>query len=262
MRFSCFAAKSCSTEIVVAWPLAQFSSCTDPTAWRDILFSHSHHGGVSRSCSSAESLKPNSLRTICIVSLVWCIAVHTTNRGMGACGALLAGWKGTQILMGVVGAGTNSTTGVVSAEGSRVSIGLPVVALRAPSICDVVIQLAFSVADNEILTTNASLFDVTCKCHHNCRIGLICALFGSSQPPWCLALDKLRVVSGNTVRNFRQGEMSWNTMQQKLAKLCSNLHLLTLSIVGEGIGNNRGVILIHQQKNGKLKYIAFFTGET
>jgi len=36
IRFSGFLAKSCSTEIIVAWPLAQFSSCTDPTACRAI----------------------------------------------------------------------------------------------------------------------------------------------------------------------------------------------------------------------------------
>ena len=112
------------------------------------------------------------------------------------------------MIVGVVGASTNGTAGVVLAEGSRVSIGLGVVALGAPSVCDVVIQLAFSVADNEILTPNASLFDVTRKCHHNCRIGLVFAPFSSSQPPWCLALDQLWVVSSNTVRNFRHGEMS------------------------------------------------------
>ena len=106
-----------------------------------------------------------------------------------------AGWKGTQMIAGVVGASTNGTAGVVLAEGSRVSIGLAVVALCAPSVCDVVIQLAFSFADNEILTPNASLFDVAHKCHHNCRIGLVFAPFSSSQQPWCLTLDQLRVVS-------------------------------------------------------------------
>jgi len=34
--FSGFLAKSCSAEIVVAWPLTQFSSCMDPTACRAI----------------------------------------------------------------------------------------------------------------------------------------------------------------------------------------------------------------------------------
>ena len=32
IRFSGFLANSCNAEIVVAWPLAQFSSCMDPTA--------------------------------------------------------------------------------------------------------------------------------------------------------------------------------------------------------------------------------------
>jgi hypothetical protein len=47
IRFSGFLVNSCNAEIVVAWPLAQFSSCTDPTACVGILFGHSCHGGVS-----------------------------------------------------------------------------------------------------------------------------------------------------------------------------------------------------------------------
>jgi len=46
IRFSGFLANSCNAEIVVIWPLAQFSCCTDPTVWEGILFRHSHHGDV------------------------------------------------------------------------------------------------------------------------------------------------------------------------------------------------------------------------
>ena len=52
------------------------------------------------------------------------------------------------MLASVVGASTDSTAGVVLTEGSRVSKGLAVVALGAPSVCDVVVQLTFTVADN------------------------------------------------------------------------------------------------------------------
>ena len=47
IRFSGFLAKSRRVEIVIAWPLTQFNSCTDPTACEGILFSYSRHGDVS-----------------------------------------------------------------------------------------------------------------------------------------------------------------------------------------------------------------------
>jgi len=67
-----------------------------------------------------------------------------------ACGTFLAGREVTRVLASVVGASTNGTAGVISAEGSGVSVSLTVVALCAPTVCDIVIQLTFTVADNEI----------------------------------------------------------------------------------------------------------------
>jgi len=104
----------------------------------------------------------------------------------------------------MVRASTNGTAGVVSTEGGRVSVRLAVVALGAPTVCDIVIQLTFSVTDNEVLMTNASLFDIARKRHHYCRIRLVFTSFSSGQPTWRLALDKLRVVGGNAVRDFGQ----------------------------------------------------------
>jgi hypothetical protein len=82
------------------------------------------------------------------------------------------------------------------------SIGLAVVALGASSVWDVVIQLAFAVADNQVLAANASLLDISCEGHHYSGVGFAFASIGGSQPTWRLALHKLRVVGGNTVRNF------------------------------------------------------------
>ena len=106
------------------------------------------------------------------------------------------------MLASVAGASANGTARVVPAEGSGVSLSLTVVALCALTVCDIVIQLTFTVADNEILATDASLFDTSRKCHHDCRIRFVFTSLGSSQPTWCLTLDELRVVCGNTVRYF------------------------------------------------------------
>jgi len=48
IRFSFFRANSCKAETVVAWPLAQFSICMDPTdVGRAILIGYSRFRGVS-----------------------------------------------------------------------------------------------------------------------------------------------------------------------------------------------------------------------
>ena len=112
------------------------------------LIGRSRHGGVSRGCSSAESSELNTLWAIWVVGFMWIVAVRTANWRVGACRAFLAGRKGARMLASVVGASTDSTAGVVLTEGSRVSKGLAVVALGAPSVCDIVIQLTFTVADN------------------------------------------------------------------------------------------------------------------
>jgi hypothetical protein len=61
------------------------------------------------------------------------------------------------------------------------SIGLAVVVLDAPSGCDVVIQLAFAVADNQVLTANATLLDISCEGHHYSGVRFAFASFGGSQ---------------------------------------------------------------------------------
>jgi len=76
------------------------------------------------------------------------------------------------------------------------------VTFGALSVRDVVLKLTLTVADNEVLPTNTGLFDVPSECHDNCGVCFISLSVGRSEPPWCLALDKLRVVSGNTVRDF------------------------------------------------------------
>ena len=94
--------------------------------------------------------KLDSLGAVWVVSLMWFIAVHTTDQRVDACGTFLAGREVTRVLTSVVGASTNGTAGVISAEGSGVSVSLTVVALCAPTVCDIVIQLTFTVAYNEI----------------------------------------------------------------------------------------------------------------
>jgi len=47
MMFSGFRAKSCKAEIVVAWPRAQFSSCTDPTDAGRAIYSATPAMGAS-----------------------------------------------------------------------------------------------------------------------------------------------------------------------------------------------------------------------
>jgi hypothetical protein len=166
------------------------------------LIGRSRHGGVSCSCSSAESSELNTLRVIWVVSFMWSIAVHVMDRGVGAYGTFPAGWEGIRMLASVVRAGGNGTARVITTKCDGMSIVLAVVTLDASSIWDVVIQLAFPIADNEILATDTGLFDISCKCHHNCGIRFLFVSFGRSQPTWCLTLDELWVVCGNTVRNF------------------------------------------------------------
>ena len=59
------------------------------------------------------------------------------------------------MLFGFVGACADGTPIGVSAQSGRVSVGLAVVTLRAPTVCDVVFQLTLTVADNEVQATNA-----------------------------------------------------------------------------------------------------------
>ena len=59
------------------------------------------------------------------------------------------------MLFGFVGACADGTPIGVSAQSGRVSVGLAVVTLRAPTVCNIVSQLTLTVADNEVHATNA-----------------------------------------------------------------------------------------------------------
>ena len=140
IRFSGFLANTCSAEIVVAWPLAQFSSCTNPTACGGILICYSHHGGVSRVGRSSrirvvvEGLDLDSFRAVGVAGLVGGTAVGTADRGVGAGWASLAGRDRAWVVFGLVGFGADSAAVQVSAQGGVVAIALAVAALGASSI--------------------------------------------------------------------------------------------------------------------------------
>jgi len=87
------------------------------------------------------------------------------------------------------------TAGVISAESSGVTVGLTVMALGAPSVCDVVIQLVFALADNKVLTTNIGLLDIDRKSYNNGGVCFMLPLVGRGEPPRCLPLNQLGVVS-------------------------------------------------------------------
>ena len=84
--------------------------------------------------SFVEISKLDSLGAVWIVSLMWCVAVHATDRWVSASWTFLAGQKSTWVFSSVVGNGTNGTANVIPAEGSRVSVRLAIVALGAPPI--------------------------------------------------------------------------------------------------------------------------------
>jgi len=85
IRFCVFLSKSQSVEIVVAWPLAQLNSCTDPMVCEGILFGHSLHGGVSRGgCGHrirvvVEGSDLDACGAVGVVGLVGCVAVGTAD---------------------------------------------------------------------------------------------------------------------------------------------------------------------------------------
>jgi len=58
------------------------------------------------------------------------------------------------MLFGFVGACAAGTAIAVSAQSGRVSVGLAVVTLCAPTVCDIVFQLTLTVADNQVQVTN------------------------------------------------------------------------------------------------------------
>jgi hypothetical protein len=94
IKFSVIQAKSCQAEIVVAWPLAQFSSCTCPTdARRAILDGYSRLLGVSHGVCIrvyfGNFANLDTLRAVGVTGLVRCISIGAANRRVGAGWSLL-----------------------------------------------------------------------------------------------------------------------------------------------------------------------------
>ena len=140
IRFLGFLANSCNAAMVVAWPLAQFSSCTDPTVWKGILFGHSRHGGVSQGGHGhrirvvVEGSDLDTCGAVGVAGLVGCVAVGTADWWVGAGGASLAGRNGTCVVFGFMGIHTDHAAQQVFAQGGGVSVALAVPALGASSV--------------------------------------------------------------------------------------------------------------------------------
>jgi len=134
---------------------------------------------------------------------MWCIAVHATDQRVGASWTLLADGKSAWVFASVVGTGANRTANFIPTEGYRVSVGLAIVALGTAPIWDVVVQLAFPIADDPILAANCTLLDITRQCHNNRRVGFMLAMVCGYQPAQHLPLYQLRVIGGDTVRDLR-----------------------------------------------------------
>jgi len=147
-------------------------------------------------------LKLDSLGAVWIVSLMWCVAVHITDRRVSASWTFLAARKSTWVFLSVVGTGANSTANVIPTEGSRVFVGLAIVALGAPPIWDVLVQLAFPIAYDQVLMANHTLLDITRQCHDNCRVGFMLATVCRCQPGLRLPFYQLRVIGGDTGRDL------------------------------------------------------------
>jgi len=75
---------------------------------------------------------------------------------VGAGWAFLAGRDGAGVVFGLVGFRADGAAGGVPAQGCRMSIALAVVTLGAPSVPDVVVELAFVVADCEAVSSDVS----------------------------------------------------------------------------------------------------------
>ena len=107
MRLSGFLSKSWSADIVVAWPHAQFSSCTDPTDAREaILYGYCRFWGVSHDgCIRVyfgDFAKLDPLRTVGVTRLMGRIAVGAANRRVCTGWALLANREAAWVLLGLM----------------------------------------------------------------------------------------------------------------------------------------------------------------
>jgi len=83
-----------------------------------------------------------------------------------------------------------------------VAIPLAVAALCTPAVRDVLLELAFPVADNQVVQSNISFLDVFCERHDDGGVCLVLTPVCRGQPSWSLYLYKLMVVYSNAVRDF------------------------------------------------------------
>jgi len=132
IRFSGFLTNFCNAEIVVAWPLVQFSSCTDPTVWEGILFGHFRHGGVSQGGRGhrirvvVEGSDLDVCGAVGVTGLAVCVTVGIADWWVGAGGASLAGWDGARVVFCFVDIRTDSAVGRIFAQGGGVPVALAV----------------------------------------------------------------------------------------------------------------------------------------
>jgi hypothetical protein len=188
----------------VAWPLAQFSSCTCPTdAGRAILDSYRRFLGVSHGGCIRVYLgnfaKLNPLGTVGVACFMGRLTVGATNRGVSAGWTLLANRKSARVLLGLVGFCTDCTARVVSAQCHWVTVSLALTVLGASSVRNVVIQLALTVANDEVLTANLSLLDVAYERHDNRGVCLVFSSISRYEPSRGLALYQLWVIGRDTL---------------------------------------------------------------
>ena len=102
-----------------------------------------------------------------VAGLVGGLAVGVADWRVGAGWAFLASRDGAGVVFGLVGFRADGTVGGVPAQGCRVSIALAVVALGASPVGDVVVELAFTVADREVVSSNVSHLDTASEGHDN-----------------------------------------------------------------------------------------------
>jgi len=95
------------------------------------------------------------------------LAVGAADWRVGAGWAFLAGRDGAGVVFGLVGFRADGAAGGLPAEGCRVSIALAVVALCASPVRDVVVELAFAVADHEVVSSDVGHLDTAAEGHDN-----------------------------------------------------------------------------------------------
>jgi hypothetical protein len=177
----------------------QFSSCTYPTdTGTAILDCSCRFWGVSHNgCIRVylgNFVKLNPLRAVGIACFVGRSTVGTTNRGVSAGRTLLANRKSARMLPNLMGFCTDYTSRVDSVQSHWVTVSLALTVLGASSIRDIVIQLALTVANDEVLTANLSFLDVAYERHDNRGVCLVFSSVSWYEPSWGLALYQLWVI--------------------------------------------------------------------